>query len=245
MVVWYWGRWKKNRSRRRWKKKKPQHTTTSSLEKAREPQNSNKVSAFPPPPQTTPFLNPVQPSHLPLPSSPNSSKPLPHPPLPTHPSPTKKPSSNPFKTNSRKNPSPNLGFRRKQITVILLPGTAIEEKDEAGVGVGAEIGIGKEVEIGIQGGEVGVERDTMVIEIVIEAEAIRMVIGVEIGGEQKEKEWEGGVEVFLHVNNVGLRWEQMMLGKEGKWVECWRGRMLGLIMGSWLKVMIIWWLKAS
>lgn len=47
----------------------------------------------------------------------------------------------------------------------------------------------------------------MVIEIVIEAEAIRMVIGVEIGGEEKgkEKEGEGGVEVFLQVNNVGLR----------------------------------------
>lgn len=73
----------------------------------------------------------------------------------------------------------------------------IEEKNEAGVGV--ERG----VEIGIQGGEVGVERDivdtVIVIVIVIEAEAeaILMVIGVEIGGKGKgiERRGEGGVEV--------------------------------------------------
>jgi len=83
----------------------------------------------------------------------------------------------------------------------------IEEKNEAGVGV--ERGI----EIGIQGGEVGVERDIVDIVIVIvieaEAEAILMVIGVEIGGKGKGKErrGEGGVEVevFRHVNNVGLK----------------------------------------
>jgi len=91
--------------------------------------------------------------------------------------------------------------------VIILRETVIEEKNEAGVGV--ERGI----EIGIQGGEVGVERDIVDIVIVIvieaEAEAILMVIGVEIGGKGKGKErrGEGGVEVevFRHVNNVGLK----------------------------------------
>lgn len=89
--------------------------------------------------------------------------------------------------------------------MIILRETVIEEKDEAGVGV--ERGIG----IGIQGGEVGVEREIVDIVIVIvveaEAEAILMVIEVEIGGKWKgeERRGEGGVEVFRHVNNVGLK----------------------------------------
>jgi hypothetical protein len=93
--------------------------------------------------------------------------------------------------------------------MILLLEIAIEEKGEVGVGAGAEIGIEKEIGIEIQGGgEVGVERDTVDIVIVIEiemlikAETVRMVIGVEIGG--KGKEGEGGVEVFLPANNTGL-----------------------------------------
>jgi hypothetical protein len=91
--------------------------------------------------------------------------------------------------------------------MILLLEIAIEEKGEVGVGAGAEIGIEKEIGIEIQGGgEVGVERDivdiVIVIEMLIKAEAIRMVIGVEIGG--KGKEGEGGVEVFLPANNTGL-----------------------------------------
>lgn len=95
--------------------------------------------------------------------------------------------------------------------MIILRETVIEEKDEAGVGV--ERGI----EIGIQGGEVGVEREivdivtVIVIVIVIvveaEAEAILMLTEVEIGGKGKgeERRGEGGVEVFRHVNNVGLK----------------------------------------
>lgn len=93
--------------------------------------------------------------------------------------------------------------------MIILRETVIEEKDEAGVGV--ERGIG----IGTQGGEVGVEREIVDIVIVIvivivveaEAEAILMVIEVEIGGKWKgeERRGEGGVEVFRHVNNVGLK----------------------------------------
>lgn len=91
--------------------------------------------------------------------------------------------------------------------MIILRETVIEEKDEAGVGV--ERGI----EIGIQGGEVGVEREIVDIVIVIvivveaEAEAILMLTEVEIGGKGKgeERRGEGGVEVFRHVNNVGLK----------------------------------------
>lgn len=93
--------------------------------------------------------------------------------------------------------------------MIILRETVIEEKDEAGVGV--ERGI----EIGIQGGGVGVERDIVDIVIVMvveaEAKAILMVRGVEIGrkgkGKGKERKAEGGVEVevFRHVNNVGLK----------------------------------------
>lgn len=95
--------------------------------------------------------------------------------------------------------------------MIILRETVIEEKDEAGVGV--ERGI----EIGIQGGEVGVEREivdivtVIVIVIVIvveaEAEAILMLTEVEIGGKGKgeERRGEGGVEVFRHANNVGLK----------------------------------------
>jgi hypothetical protein len=87
--------------------------------------------------------------------------------------------------------------------MILLLEIAIEEKGE----VAAEIGIEKEIQGA--GGEVGVERDivdiVIVIEMLIKAEAIRMVIGVEIGG--KGKKGEGGVEVevFLPANNIGLR----------------------------------------
>lgn len=93
--------------------------------------------------------------------------------------------------------------------MIILRETVIEEKDEAGVGV--ERGI----EIGIQGGEVGVEREIVDIVIVIvivivveaEAEAILMLTEVEIGGKGKgeERRGEGGVEVFRHANNVGLK----------------------------------------
>lgn len=89
--------------------------------------------------------------------------------------------------------------------MIILRETVIEEKDEAGVGV--ERGI----EIGIQGGEVGAEREIVDIVIVIvveaEAEAILMLTEVEIGGKGKgeERRGEGGVEVFRHVNNVGLK----------------------------------------
>jgi hypothetical protein len=176
----------------------------------REPQSSNKVSVFQPPHQTTPFLNPVHPSFLPLHSSLNSSKLLPPPPPPQPPPPpslpitTEKLSCNPFKTSSKRNLQPNLGFPRKPITILLLE-IAIEEKGE--VGVEAEIGIEKEIQGA--GGEVGVERDivdiVIVIEMLIKAEAIRMVIGVEIGG--KGKKGEGGVEVevFLPANNIGLR----------------------------------------
>lgn len=72
----------------------------------------------------------------------------------------------------------------------------IEAEGEAGVERGTE------KEVGIRGSEVGVERDIeIVIEIVIEPEAIRMMIG----GKGKEREGDGGVEVFLLVNNVGLR----------------------------------------
>lgn len=233
-----------------WKKKKPRLTTTSSPEKAKEPPGSNKVLASPPTPTSLP--NPAQLSLLPLHSSAIS---LELRALPKLPNLRRKPSSNPFKTSSRRNPfhppqrnRNHLGFPTEATSQGVLIEILL-----GGVGTGevvAETSIGKGTEI--RGGGVGVERDIRkeTLREGGEGEAGPEAFRMRIGGTGVE----GGVEAFLLPNedrtrgvgarrlnkSRGRRGMKVILEIEGEWVNLVRKRRLGLITRGWFKVMTRW-----